>query len=239
MFNISNLFYSKRYRSLDIFKDVIGYEDIKNLLCIALASEHSISILLSGNPGNGKSTFLKCIEEQYNKCSVFFDCTLMSKAGLRDFLIENSKIKILLLDEISRLRKTDQEILLNLLHDGRIIDIHSGGQRKEIKFNSLKVFATCNDIEKIIPPLRDRFDEYLLPEYTYEQFKDICSQIIRNSDINLKIKMANSVWNQLGSNKIRDVVNMSKYVKSYSDISKYISIKEKYKIADNPRKLKM
>lgn len=221
---------NKRENSNDIFSQIVGYPDIKDLLELALLSEYSTSILLSGKPGMGKSLFLKCIENSYHKHCIYLDCSLMTKAGLRDLLFENrNRLKILLLDEISRLKKIDQEILLNLLQDGRIIDTRSGNHR-EIKFGFLKVFATCNELSKLIEPLRDRFDRYDLPQYTFDDFNSICNRVVKVKDHDLKQKVISAVWDELGSRNVRDVINASRYINTYEDLEKYIKIKKKYSI---------
>ena len=234
MLNLSELFSKKLNTSLfnnkfnvDIFSKIIGYEDIKDIMIMALASESSTAILLSGQPGNGKSSFLKSIEKKYTKYSKYVDCSLTTKAGIRDLLFANSSLKILLLDEISRLRKLDQEILLNLIQDGRIIDIRSN-KNNEINFNSLKIFATCNNANKLISPLRDRFDEYELPPYSYKEFKSICEKLIKNKDPLLQKAIIESAWHELGSRSIRDVLDICKYVTSINELNKYIFIKKKY-----------
>ena len=49
---------NKKENNNDIFRQIVGYPDIKDLLELALLSEYSTSILLSGKPGMGKSLFL-------------------------------------------------------------------------------------------------------------------------------------------------------------------------------------
>jgi Holliday junction resolvasome RuvABC ATP-dependent DNA helicase subunit len=113
------------------------------------------------------------------------------------------------------------------LQDGRIIDTRSGNHR-EIKFSSLKVFATCNELSKLIEPLRDRFDRYDLPQYTFEDFNSICSKVVKVKDCDLKQKIISAVWDELGSRNVRDVINSSRYINTYDDLEKYIKIKKKY-----------
>ncbi|MGD1838064.1 MAG: AAA family ATPase [Nitrososphaeraceae archaeon] len=223
---LNNSIFNNRNKA-DLFSEIIGYNDIKDIMLMALASESSTAILLSGKPGNGKSSFLKSIEQKYSKYCKYVDCSLTTKAGIRDLLFANSSLKILLLDEISRLRKLDQEILLNLIQDGRIVDIRSN-KNNEINFNSLKIFATCNNANKLIPPLRDRFDEYELPLYSYKEFEFICEKLIKNKDPLLRKAIIETAWQDLGSRSIRDVLDICKYVTSTDELNKYIQIKKKY-----------
>ena len=215
------------HRTTDIFNEIIGYDDLKHVLRLALLSEESISILLAGNPGNGKSSFLQCIEKNYLGHSLYLDCPMMTKSGLFDLLSNNRKIKILLLDEISLLKKVDQGILLNLLQSGILIDTKYK-RHNEIKIKSLKIFATCNDAERLISPLNNRFDKFLLPDYTYDEFKEIGFKIIRQKEHDLKQLIIDSVWYELKSRSIRDLINLSKYVSNYEDLELFINIKRKY-----------
>ena len=214
-------------RTPDIFNEIIGYDDLKHVIRLALSSEDSISMLLAGNPGNGKSSFLQCIEKNYPEHSLYLDCTMMTKSGLFDLLSNNKKVKILLLDEISLLKKVDQGILLNLLQSGILIDTKYK-RHNELKLNSLKIFATCNDTERLISPLRNRFDKFILPDYTYDEFREIGFKIIRKKELALKQLIIDSVWYELESRSIRDLINLSKYVTNYQDLELFINIKRKY-----------
>ena len=214
-------------RTPDIFNEIIGYDDLKHVIRLALSSEDSISILLAGNPGNGKSSFLQCIEKNYPGNSLYLDCTMMTKSGLFDLLSNNKKVKILLLDEISLLKKVDQGILLNLLQSGILIDTKYK-RHNELKLNSLKILATCNDTERLISPLRNRFDKFILPDYTYDEFREIGFKIIRKKENGLKQLIIDSVWYELESRSVRDLINLSKYVTNYQDLDLFINIKRKY-----------
>jgi Holliday junction resolvasome RuvABC ATP-dependent DNA helicase subunit len=233
MVSLINLFRNQISKALvyqrtpDIFDEIIGYDDLKHVLRLALSSEYSISILLAGNPGNGKSSFLQCMEKNYLGHSLYLDCTMMTKSGLFDLLSNNKKVKILLLDEISLLKKVDQGILLNLLQSGVLIDTKYK-RHNELKLKSLKVFATCNDTERLISPLSNRFDKFVLPDYTYDEFREIGFKIIRKKEQSLKELIIDSVWYELESKSIRDLINLSKYVTNYQDLELFISIKRKY-----------
>jgi hypothetical protein len=90
----------------------------------------------------------------------------MTKAGLRDFLFNNQHIKILLLDEISRLKRTDQEVLLNLATSGEVIDSRYNKNAAKITFKNLKIFCTSNNKEKLIVPVADRMEVWHCKEYS-------------------------------------------------------------------------
>lgn len=214
---------------VSIFEDIQGYEDLKNSLAMSLSSEYNINILLQGIAGTGKSSFLKAINEKYGKHSLYIACELATKAGLRDILFKNPKIKILLLDEISRLKTTDQEILLNLAQTGELIDTRSKSN-KRIKFNDLKIIATSNNIEKLIDPILDRFDSYIIKPYTFEEIEKyatfhLCKMI---KDKQLIRDIIDQGYNELGLIQIRQYIIMGKMIKNHNDLRNYISTKLKH-----------
>jgi MoxR-like ATPase len=86
--------------------------------------------------------------------SYFIDCSNATKSGVVDCIFDN-KPKYLLLDELDKLSRKDQTFLLNLMESGIVSGIKYNKTRgMEIK---IYVFATSNEIGKIIPPLRSRF----------------------------------------------------------------------------------
>ncbi len=80
----------------------------------------------------------------------------------------------------------------------------------------LWIFATSNDVERISGPLRSRFMELLLEEYTYEEFIEIVRRLLKKRyhlDVNVSEKIGYAVWNQINSKDIRDAIKMSKLTK--------------------------
>ena len=69
-----------------------------------------------------------------------------------------------------------QNQLLNFLESGRIkVDKQRRSYDFEIK--SAKVFATCNENNRLSKPLQSRFKRLHLPPYTKEQFLDIAVKV--------------------------------------------------------------
>ena len=61
------------------------------------------------------------------------------------------------------------------------------------------VFATANSCEKIIEPLLSRFFIVEIPEYTFEEFKDITVARLTKEKLDHYTAsfIANKVWNEL------------------------------------------
>jgi replication-associated recombination protein RarA len=177
-----------------LFENIYGYDNIKRLFRMALQSKHTTSILLSGPPA--KTLFLRSLMNL--KYSYFIDCSNATKSGLVDYIFDN-KPKYLLLDELDKLSKKDQTFLLNLIETGIVSETkYKKTRRREIKTS---VFATSNNVEKIIAPLQSRFFIVKLQPYTYEQFFDITVRLLtttsnqRNVDEEIAKVTADAVWN--------------------------------------------
>ena len=84
---------------------------------------------------------------------------------------------------------------------------------RQKKLNNLKVFATTNNVDALSPPLRSRFMEFHLPEYTFDQFSEIARRLLskRMGHSNqVADEIASAVWNEMSSKDIRDILFDSK-----------------------------
>ena len=93
------------------------------------------------------------------------DATSASGLGMINYLFENN-IRYLLVDEIDKLQRKDQSVLLNLMEKNVLVETKVRKTRK--KEMEVSVFATCNDISKISKALESRFIVLQLDEYTYD-----------------------------------------------------------------------
>jgi replication-associated recombination protein RarA len=83
-----------------------------------LTSKESISSVLIGPPASGKTMFLLAIMHSMKKDVFFIDATNASGAGIVDKLFTRPNTNIILIDEIEKMNKRDQNMLLNLLETG-------------------------------------------------------------------------------------------------------------------------
>src|SRR5215204_7427886 len=112
--------------------------------------------------------------------SYFIDSTATSGIGIVDFLFSNPNIKFLLIDEIDKLTKKDQTVLYNLMETGILTEMKAQKTKgfRQQKMN-VKIFATCNELDKLTQPLKSRFLKLQLPEYSYEEFLTISNNLIK------------------------------------------------------------
>ena len=92
-------------------------------------------------------------------------------------------------------------------------------------------FATSNDVERLSRPLRSRFMELHLNEYSYEEFIEISRRLLEKNyhlDAPIGEEIGNAVWNRIKSKDIRDVINIAKLTKSSADIDWLVDVQLKY-----------
>jgi Holliday junction DNA helicase RuvB len=159
------------------------------------------------------------------------DATGASGPGMMDHLFAGHT-KYLLIDEIDKLKKSDQAVLLNVMETGIVSETKSRGKTRQRKIN-LWIYATSNNVEKLSSPLRSRFMEFHLAEYKFNEFVEITRHVLKDRyKLNgvLSEKIADSVWNKMKSRDIRDVINLAKLTSSYDDIDRLVSVRMKYGI---------
>ena len=87
------------------------------------------------------------------------------------------------------------------------------------------VFATSNSCQNIIEPLQSRFLILEIEGFTFDEFRRIA--VLRREKENVDSKTAvyitEKIWNELGSNNIRDAVKVGRLVHSFEDISSIIT----------------
>jgi replication-associated recombination protein RarA len=213
-----------------LFDDIIGFEDLKELLTKCLTVKESCNVLLSGPPASSKTVFLLAIQKEVsNAC--FIDAANASGPGLVDYIFEHPETRVICVDEIDKLKKTDQTALLNLLETG-ILSSTKVRKTRSIKMKNVKVFATSNDVDRLIDPLRSRLLELELPEYTWENFLQITQKLLQNRhrlDETTSAKIAQVVWSQLQTRDIRDVLAIAKLTKSSEEVEFVARTLQKYK----------
>ena len=200
------------------FSNIVGYADIKKLLFKSVISKDPINILLTGPPSSSKTAFLLDLLQGLN--NVFFvDAVGISGAGMIDHLFKNNT-KYLLIDEIDKMKKIDQAALLNVMETGILSETKLKGKTRQRKIK-LWIYATSNNVERISGPLRSRFIELHLDEYSYEEFVEITKRLLKKRygiDSETSERIAYSVWNRMESKDIRNAINIGKLSKSIDDI---------------------
>ena len=208
------------------FSSIYGYEDIKKLLIRCIFAKESTHVLLTGPPACCKTMFLLEMAKGLDK-TYFMDATSASGPGMIDYLFENN-IKYLFVDEIDKLPRKDQSVLLNLMENNVLVETKVRKTRK--KEMRVSVFATCNDIAKISNALRSRFIVLQLEEYTYDQFLQIAKHLLTktyNMTEILSTTITDAIWNS-GSKDIRDMLKVGKLARSAEDVEWVVRTLQRY-----------
>jgi holliday junction DNA helicase RuvB len=211
-----------------LFSEIHGYNDIKKLMMRCILSPEAVNVILDGPPASGKSIFLLSMQKGLDDC-YFVDCTNATGPGMLNYLFKND-VKYLLLDEVEKMSRSDQNMLLNVLETGVLTSTKM--KKTASKEMNLSVFATTNDIDAISKPFRSRFVELSLPSYTYEEFCSIALELLANRykhTEEISMRIADVVWNKIKSKDVRDILTIGKLSKTVDDVDFVTSILQKYK----------
>ncbi len=198
--------------SLDnMFNDIVGYEDIKELLRESLQLEKPVHVLLVGPPSLAKSMFLWDIERAYGDLSLPLIGSATSHAGLWD-LIAEKRPKIVLVDEIEKMVLADMAGLLALMEQGRIIRAKVG--RKLDERLTVWVIASANRTAKMPEELLSRFSRHYLTEYTASEYRHVVTSVlVAHEDTSYDSAAAIATYLLGKTHDVRDAVRVARVAK--------------------------
>ena len=208
----------------DLFDDVVGYQDIKELFLKGLESR--VHFLLVGPPASAKTLFLECLGRLPKSRYVLG--SRMTKAGLTDYLITYQP-KFLLLDEIDRLSGSDYGVLLSLCHSGRVTEMVYRKTR-EVTLDTV-VFGACNSLKGIPSEVLSRFQVLRFTEYSRESFINVVENVLerRGMEEDLALYIAKQVWDELDVKDPRQAIRISKLAKTREEVDELIEVIKKYR----------
>src|ERR671910_3260557 len=194
----------------NMFNDIYGRDEIKQIILMALKSEQPVHVLLTGEPGCGKTQFLEKIKGYYKDKAYFTIGAHSTKAGMLDYLFDR-RPRFLLIDEIEHMPAKDQAVLLSLMQS----QVISETKYRKTRQTQLKcsVFASSNSTKKMLDPLLSRFVMINVERYSYEEFKEIAMKVLVErehlEDENLARAIVNKVWKNMGVYaNIRDIIKI-------------------------------
>lgn len=150
---------------------VVGYEDVKRALGVALERRNRAHFLFSGPPASGKSVILEGVRSAVPGAYMAFG-SRTSGAGLSEVLFALQP-PVLLLDEADKMDNATLAVLLGLMESGEVLETKSR-QTRGIHLNTT-VLAACNDYSRLPPEMLSRFSLHVaFPPYTKQEFVEVC-----------------------------------------------------------------
>ena len=194
----------------DIFRDIIGHDDVKELLTACLLAEKPVHVLLAGPPALAKSLFLWDIERAAGERAIWLVGSATSKAGLWD-IISDRQPQILLIDELDKMNAADTAALLSVMEGGRLVRAKRG--RELNLHNQLTVVAASNRLSKLSPELKSRFAIRTLSAYSRKDFLIVVRGVLVSRE-NLNPEKADAIARQLGgrTQDVRDAIRVARLV---------------------------
>ncbi|MDP2919581.1 MAG: AAA family ATPase [Dehalococcoidia bacterium] len=192
----------------DIFEDIIGHDDIKELLTAVLLAEKPVHVLLAGPPTLAKSLFLWDTERACGEQALWLMGSATSKAGLWDLVAEREP-RILLIDELDKMSAADTAALLSLMEGGRLVRAKKG--RTLDVTVPIKVVAATNQVAKLSPELKSRFSVRKLKPYDAVGYHTVVKGVlVRREGVTpeLAIEIAQKLEGK--SQDVRDAVRVAR-----------------------------
>lgn len=212
--------------TLPDFSDIVGYDDVKELISETVKMRAKVHFLFLGPPGSAKTLFLLSIEELLG--SAYVMGSRMSRSGLSGFLMDE-KPKYLLIDEVDKLSSRDLAPLLSLCESGRIVETLNR-KRTEVKMDTI-VFGATNTIKRLPPEIISRFQVLEFPEYSRKEFVKVCEHILVRREkltISEARRVAVSVLDDLGSMDVRMAIRVARLAKTKLGINGIVEIFRQY-----------
>jgi len=192
----------------DIFSDIIGHDEVKELLKACLLAEKPVHVLLAGPPALAKSLFLWDIERAAGEKAIWLVGSATSKAGLWDIVSEREP-QILLIDELDKMNAADTAALLSMMEGGRLV---RAKRSRELNLsNQLRVVAASNRLSMLSPELKSRFAIRTLQAYSREDFLTVVRGVLANRE-GLEPEAAAEVATRLDgrTQDVRDAIRVAR-----------------------------
>jgi MoxR-like ATPase len=218
----------KRTNLENMFDNIVGHDDAKDVLVMAVQSVKPVHVLLKGPFGIGKTELMQDIRNYVgDRNSHWAIGSRTSKAGLSDLLLEKNNLEYLFIDEMESLPRKDQYVLLSAMENGVISETLYGKTKGRQKKVNVRVIATSNDTRKLDRALLTRFSIVNMGSYSEDEFVKIAlaKSLGENVEQDTIEFIARAVYSQFSEPTVRDVIKVARLSKGDEDkILKLISV---------------
>lgn len=204
-------------------KEVIGQTHIigkDKVLTNLVKNKKLFSMILYGKPGIGKTSIATAIVEELGLKYRMLNATINNKKDF-DIVIEEAKMYgelVVIMDEIHRLNKDKQDLLLPYLESGLIILIG---------------MTTSNPFHSINPAIRSRCQLFELKELTSEDIKKAIKKVIKDSLTDIEIdKNCIEYIADISSGDLRYAYNLLEV--AYYSTNKKVTLDSLKRISNKP-----
>lgn len=204
----------------DLFDIIIGYDNIKGILKLALEAPRPVHALLYGPPATAKTLFLGELSRLRPSRMALGGTT--SRAGIVDFILQ-SRPRYLLIDELDKMDGRDYSALLSLMETGYVSKLKSRSSASEHVI--CWVFAGANSTAKIPPELLSRFMLVKVRTYTEDEFKAIVISILtkrESVDPGIASYIATKV--RTYTTDVREAVRIGRMARSVQEVDKIVEM---------------
>jgi len=192
----------------DIFEDIIGHDEVKELLRASLQAEKPVHVLLAGPPALAKTLFLWDIERACGERAVWLVGSATSKAGLWDLVAERQPA-VVLIDEMDKMNAADTAALLSMMEGGRLVRAKKG---RELDLeHTIWVIAATNRLEVLSPELKSRFAIRRIGAYSRDEYLTVVKGVlVRREDVPEEIAEEIAASLDGRSQDVRDAVRIAR-----------------------------
>ena len=203
-------------------EEVVGQKHLigdNKILSNMVKYQKIFSMILYGNPGIGKTSIANAIVNSYDKKYKFLNATSSKK---EDFIVAIEEAKmykdlILVVDEIHRMNKDKQDILLPFVESGLIILIG---------------LTTSNPYHKINPAIRSRCQIFELKPLEQDDIITCLKRISQNEGLTVSYE-AYKAMAKLSSGDVRNAINLLD-VANMTVLDKHITLDSIKAISSKP-----
>lgn len=221
--------------------EIYGYSEIKSLICdivdthIKNLTDKPTHLLLCGASGTSKTFFFELLQKCFDSTIVcMIDCSHLSGSGLVSYLNETGSLKTLsfiILDELDKLPIDHQKKLLVALENG-ILSEKKYKRNISLDVSNVLFFATGNEKTKIYDPLLNRFTTLDIPQYTYEQYRQITDSWIKKKCPNSYIDICSILFPNHSTSEMIQIRTLKKLVDlslcNPNKLKEYLNTIDKY-----------